>query len=66
MSKVLIVYGYCDGCGKKIMVGETAFETGDRLGDPQYSCLTFCEKCCKEINTLHWWKRWVEEEEAET
>ena len=63
MNESLIVYGYCDGCGKKIVVGETAFETGDMHGDPQYSFLVFCEKCCKAINTLQWWERWVQESE---
>lgn len=59
-----LLYCYCDGCGRRIEIGETAYELGDHLPDAEYSGLTFCENCCKAINTKWWWERQVEAEES--
>ena len=59
-SKQYLLYAYCDGCGRRIKVGEYCYETGDRLNDAEYSGLTFCSKCCNGVNTMQKWERYVE------
>lgn len=48
MMGSLLLWCYCDKCGRKIMVGETCYDVGAD---------TFCEDCCKAVNTLHEWER---------
>lgn len=50
----LLLWCYCDKCGRKIMVGETCYDIGQD---------TYCSDCCKPINTLYKWERSVEAED---
>ena len=58
-----ILWTYCDACSRRIEVGETCYQMGDTLPDGEYSGLTFCEDCCKAVNTMHEWKIYVDGED---
>lgn len=59
-----LLYDYCNGCGRRIEIGEMAYEIADKTPeDPDLGGLTFCEKCCKAVNTMWWWERRTEEQE---
>ena len=47
----LLCWDYCDKCGCRIEVGDDCYEVGED---------TYCENCCKHINTMQAWERMVE------